>query len=45
MTKIRARDLGISFEGETGKYNATTDVQSVTVGYSQLSRELQHEQV
>ncbi|HSK87435.1 MAG TPA: P1 family peptidase [Anaerolineales bacterium] len=30
----RARDLGIPFEGSTGKYNAITDVQDVTVGYA-----------
>jgi D-aminopeptidase len=34
MTKPRARDLGIPFEGRTGKYNAITDVQGVTVGYA-----------
>jgi D-aminopeptidase len=34
MTKPRARDLGIPFEGTTGKYNSITDVQGVTVGYS-----------
>jgi L-aminopeptidase/D-esterase-like protein len=34
MTKPRARDLGIPFEGRTGKHNAITDVQGVTVGYS-----------
>ena len=34
MTKPRARDLGIPFEGTTGEYNAITDVQGVTVGYS-----------
>ena len=34
MTKPRARDLGIPFEGTTGKDNAITDVQGVTVGYS-----------
>ena len=33
MTKARARDVGIPFEGTTGKYNAITDVQGVTVGY------------
>ena len=33
MTKPRARDLGISFVGNTGKYNAITDVEGVTVGY------------
>lgn len=34
MMKLRARDLGIPFEGETGKYNAITDVSGVTVGYA-----------
>jgi D-aminopeptidase len=34
MTKPRARDLGIPFEGKTGKYNSITDVQGVTVGYA-----------
>ncbi len=34
MTKERARDLGIPFEGTTGKYNAITDVSGVTVGYA-----------
>ena len=33
MAKPRARDLGIPFEGTTGKYNAITDVRGVTVGY------------
>ena len=33
MTKPRGRDLGIPFEGATGKYNAITDVPGVTVGY------------
>src|SRR5512143_150693 len=36
MTKPRARDLGIPFEGMPGRYNAITDVQGVTVGYSTL---------
>jgi D-aminopeptidase len=36
MTKPRARDLGIPFEGTTGKYNSITDVQGVTVGYATL---------
>ena len=36
MTKPRARDLGILFEGETGKYNAITDVDGITVGYSTI---------
>ncbi len=34
MTKARARDLGIPFEGNTGEYNAITDVSGVTVGYA-----------
>ncbi len=34
--KPRARDLGIPFEGATGKYNAITDVAGVEVGYKTL---------
>ncbi len=34
MTKPRARDLGIPFEGTPEVYNAITDVQGVTVGYA-----------
>jgi L-aminopeptidase/D-esterase-like protein len=34
--KPRARDLGIPFEGMTGPFNAITDVQGVSVGYSTL---------
>lgn len=34
MKKIRARDLGIPFEGHTGEYNAITDVPDITVGYA-----------
>ncbi|MCE9646290.1 MAG: P1 family peptidase [Chloroflexi bacterium] len=34
MTKLRARDLGIPFEGGTGPFNAITDVSGVTVGYA-----------
>lgn len=34
MKKVRARDLGIPFEGSTGKFNAITDVAGVSVGYS-----------
>lgn len=33
---IRARDLGIPFEGKCGKYNAITDVKGVEVGYSTI---------
>ncbi|MFN8387901.1 MAG: P1 family peptidase [Anaerolineales bacterium] len=36
MPKPRARDLGIPFEGTTGKYNAITDVEGITVGYSTI---------
>ncbi len=34
--KPRARDIGIPFNGVTGKYNAITDVKGVEVGYSTL---------
>jgi L-aminopeptidase/D-esterase-like protein len=34
--KPRARDIGIPFEGKTGKYNAITDVKGVEVGYSTI---------
>src|SRR5437762_9169360 len=33
---IRARDLGIPFEGTPGKFNAITDVAGVEVGYTTL---------
>ncbi len=36
--KPRARDLGIPFNGETGKFNAITDVPGVEVGYSTIIR-------
>src|SRR5712664_2391185 len=37
QTKIvRARDLGISFEGTPGKFNSITDVPGVEVGYTTL---------
>ncbi|MBI3169699.1 MAG: P1 family peptidase [Chloroflexi bacterium] len=36
MKKVRARDLGIPFEGSPGKFNAITDVHGVTVGYSTI---------
>ncbi len=35
-TKARARDLGIPFEGNPGKWNAITDVAGVEVGFSTL---------
>ena len=34
--KPRARDIGIPFEGSTGKYNSITDVKGVEVGYSTI---------
>jgi len=34
--KPRARDLGIPFNGTTGKFNAITDVKGVEVGYSTI---------
>src|SRR6185437_16649631 len=33
---VRARDVGISFEGAPGKFNAITDVPGVEVGYTTL---------
>jgi len=34
--KPRARDIGIPFDGNTGKFNAITDVKGVKVGYSTI---------
>jgi D-aminopeptidase len=34
--QIRARDIGIPFEGAPGKFNAITDVAGVAVGYTTL---------
>ena len=34
--KSRARDIGIPFDGTTGKFNAITDVKGVEVGYSTI---------
>jgi len=34
--KLRARDIGIPFDGTTGKFNAITDVKGVEVGYSTI---------
>jgi D-aminopeptidase len=34
--KPRARDLGVPFEGETGPFNAITDVPGVQVGYATM---------
>ena len=39
MHKLRARDLGIPFEGRPGKFNAITDVLGVEVGFSTLLEE------
>jgi len=36
QTKPRARDLGIPFDGATGRFNAVTDVKGVEVGYATL---------
>src|SRR5207249_11533946 len=33
---VRARDLGIPFEGRPGRFNAITDVAGVEVGYTTL---------
>jgi D-aminopeptidase len=35
---VRARDLGIPFDGTPGKFNAITDVAGVEVGYSTIIR-------
>ncbi|WP_115461321.1 DmpA family aminopeptidase [Winogradskyella aurantiaca] len=34
--KPRARDLGVPFVGETGEFNAITDVKGIEVGYSTI---------
>src|SRR6266478_1637570 len=36
--EIRARDIGIPFEGMAGKFNAITDVAGVEVGYTTIIR-------
>jgi D-aminopeptidase len=36
--KPRARDLGLPFKGQTGKWNAITDVPGVEVGYCTLQK-------
>src|SRR5256886_17386543 len=33
---VRARDLGIPFDGTPGKFNAITDVPGIEVGYTTL---------
>lgn len=37
MSKPRARDLGLPFLGETGPFNAITDIAGVTVGFTTLT--------
>jgi L-aminopeptidase/D-esterase-like protein len=34
--KLRARNIGIPFDGTTGKFNAITDVKGVEIGYSTI---------
>lgn len=34
--KPRARDIGVQFEGTTGKFNAITDVKGVEIGHSTI---------
>jgi L-aminopeptidase/D-esterase-like protein len=36
QTKVRARDLGIPFDGQPGPFNAITDVAGVEVGHTTL---------
>ena len=36
QVKPRARDLGVPFDGATGRFNAITDVKGVEVGYTTL---------
>lgn len=38
-TRSRARDLGVPFEGTTGRFNAITDVAGVRVGHTTLIRD------
>ncbi|RPH97049.1 MAG: S58 family peptidase [Lysobacterales bacterium] len=40
--KVRARDLGIPFEGRPGPLNAITDVAGVTVGHSTIIEDLEN---
>jgi len=39
---VRARDLGIPFDGKTGPLNAITDVAGVTVGHTTLIEDLEN---
>ena len=36
MSKLRARELGIAFEGEPGAFNAITDIKGIEVGYATI---------
>ena len=36
QNKIRARDLGIPFDGNPGKYNSITDVEGILVGHETI---------
>lgn len=36
QARLRARDLGVPFDGKPGQYNAITDVKGVEVGYTTL---------
>jgi D-aminopeptidase len=36
MSKLRARELGIPFEGEPGALNAITDIKGIEVGYATI---------
>jgi len=38
VSHLRARDLGIKFDGESGEKNSITDVQGVEVGHSTIIR-------
>jgi len=38
QTKVRARDLGIPFDGTPGRWNAVTDVAGVEVGHARIIR-------
>ncbi|MEW2914950.1 P1 family peptidase [Leisingera sp. JC11] len=36
-TKLRARELGLPFKGETGPYNAITDIEGLKIGFTTLT--------
>ena len=35
--RIRARDLGLPFQGQTGAHNSITDVSDIKVGFTTLN--------